>query len=34
MQMENDLPPEVDRVLAKPPQLAELREVLASVTGA
>jgi signal transduction histidine kinase/ActR/RegA family two-component response regulator len=33
MHMENDLPPEVDRVLAKPPQLAELREVLASVTG-
>jgi CheY-like chemotaxis protein len=33
MHLENDLPPEVDRVLGKPPRLEELREVLASVTA-
>jgi signal transduction histidine kinase/ActR/RegA family two-component response regulator len=32
MHLENDLPPEADRVLSKPPRLEELREVLASVT--
>lgn len=32
MHLENDVPPEVDRVLAKPPRLEELREVLAEVT--
>jgi len=33
MHMDNDLPPEADRVLAKPPRLAELREVLATLTS-
>jgi CheY-like chemotaxis protein len=33
MHLENELPPDVDRVLAKPPRLAELREVIASVTA-
>jgi CheY-like chemotaxis protein len=34
MHLENELPPDVDRVLAKPPRLAELREVIAAVTAA
>ena len=33
MHLENDLPPEADRVVSKPPRLEELREVLASLTG-
>jgi signal transduction histidine kinase/ActR/RegA family two-component response regulator/HAMP domain-containing protein len=31
---ENDIPPEVDRVLSKPPRLAELRVALAQLTSA
>jgi CheY-like chemotaxis protein len=31
MHLENELPPDVDRVLAKPPRLAELREVIAAI---
>jgi CheY-like chemotaxis protein len=30
---ENDIPPHVDRVLSKPPKLAELRVVFAELTG-
>jgi signal transduction histidine kinase/ActR/RegA family two-component response regulator len=30
---ENDVPPQVDRVLSKPPKLAELRAALAELTG-
>ena len=31
---ENDVPPAVDRVLSKPPKLAELRLALAELTAA
>jgi hypothetical protein len=30
---ENDIPPYVDRVLSKPPRLAELRAALAELTA-